>query len=61
MNSCETSSNDKNIKLDTLSVEKYLNSLSDHERKTMEIAKEHLGTSFNINKSIGYIEWKSKQ
>ena len=43
------------------SIQEYLKSLNEQERKTLEIAKEHLGSSFNINKSIGYIKWKSKQ
>ena len=31
------------------------------ERKVYNIAKEHLGTSFNILKSVGYINWKKKR
>lgn len=55
----ETSDNiQETIKLNKL-VERYLNSLSDQERKTMEIAKSHLGTSFNIKKSVGFLKWKS--
>jgi len=42
-------------------VEEYLNSLTAQEKKTMEIAKEHLGTSFNIIKSIGFIKWNEKR
>ena len=42
------------------SIKAYLKSLNEQEKKTLEIAKDHLGTSFNINKSIGYIAWKSK-
>lgn len=40
--------------------EKYIQSLTDKERKAYEIAKEHLQTSFNIEKSIGYIEYKKE-
>ena len=36
-------------------------SLNAQEKKTLEIAKDHLGTSFNIKKSIGYITWKTKK
>jgi len=43
------------------SIEEYLKSLNEQERKTLEIAKDHLGTSFNIKKSIGYITWKTKK
>ena len=40
------------------SIEQYLKSLNEQERKTLKIAKDHLGTSFNIKKSIGYLNWK---
>ena len=36
----------------------YLNQLSDNEKKTMEIAKSHLESSFNIEKSNGYLKFK---
>lgn len=39
-------------------VESYLNSLDALEKKTLDIAKSHLGTSFNVRKSIGFIQWK---
>ena len=42
-------------------VNEYLSSLNAQEKKTLEIAKDHLGTSFNIKKSIGYITWKTKK
>jgi hypothetical protein len=35
----------------------YLESLSPIERTAMEIAKRHLGSSFNILKSNGYVKW----
>lgn len=37
---------------------KYLTQMGDKERIAYLIAKEHLGTSFDIIKSIGYMEWK---
>lgn len=43
------------------SILKYLEQLGDKERIAYSIAKEHLGTSFNIVKSIGYITWKKEQ
>lgn len=43
------------------SIEQYLKSLNEQERKTLEIAKDHLGSSFNIKRSIGYITWKTNQ
>lgn len=42
-------------------VSSYIMSLTEQEQKTLNIAKSHLGTSFNINKSIGFLDWKSKQ
>lgn len=43
------------------SILKYLEQLGDKERIAYSIAKEHLGTSFNVVKSIGYITWKKEQ
>ena len=40
--------------------DKYLKSLSPIEKIALEIAKEDLGTSFNIEKSIGFLNWKKK-
>ncbi len=39
----------------------YIDSLSEQEKKTLQIAYEHLETSFDIYKSIGFITWKEKQ
>ena len=38
----------------------YVNQLSEQERIVLEIAREHLGSSFDIRKSIGFIDWKEK-
>ncbi len=35
----------------------YLQSLNARERKAYEIAKSHLGMSFDLEKSNGYLEW----
>ena len=43
------------------SILKYLEQLGDKERIAYLIAKDHLGTSFDIVKSIGYITWKKSQ
>jgi len=51
----------KTMNTEEKSIQEYLKSLNEQERKTLEIAKDHLGTSFNIRKSIGYITWKNKQ
>jgi|TARA_B110000285_G_scaffold3869_3_gene4082 hypothetical protein len=42
-------------------VSKYTSSLTDLERQTLEIAKSHLGSSFNMKKSIGFLNWKANQ
>jgi hypothetical protein len=41
--------------------EKYIQSLSEREHKAYLIAKSHLGSSFDLEKSIGYMEWKKNQ
>jgi hypothetical protein len=41
--------------------DQYLNSLSEKDRKGYEIAKSHLGMSFQLDKSLGYLEFKKKQ
>ncbi len=42
-------------------ISEYLKSLNEQEVKTLKIAEEHLGSSFNIKKSIGYIKWKNSK
>jgi len=42
-------------------IEKYIESLSPIEKQTIEIAKDHLKTSFNMEKSIGFLAWKKLQ
>ena len=39
------------------SVIEYLSQLDPIEKKAYKIAKEHLGSSFNIVKSNGYCDW----
>jgi transcriptional regulator CtsR len=41
-------------------VDKYILSLTDKERKAFEIAKSHLMTSFSLAKSNGYINYVKK-
>lgn len=38
----------------------YINSLSEKEKKALEIAKNHLGSLFTLCKTTGYIQWKKK-
>jgi hypothetical protein len=39
----------------------YLKSLSEKELKGYHIALSHLGSSFSLVKSNGFLEWKSKR
>ena len=41
-------------------IRKYLDTLNDIEKIALQIAKEDLGTSFNIEKSIGFLNWIKK-
>ena len=38
----------------------YLKNLSDNEKKAIEIAKSHLESSFNIEKSNGFLKFKEE-
>jgi hypothetical protein len=53
----ESSSSQKKMKM----VQEYINTFTEKERKAYEIASSHLGSSFNIEKSIGFIKWYTKQ
>lgn len=39
----------------------YLDSLTPKEKQAYEIAKEHLGMSFQLEKSIGFITFKKNR
>jgi hypothetical protein len=43
-----------------VSIIEYLSQLDSIEKKAYKIAKEHLGSSFNVVKSNGYCDWKKK-
>ena len=48
--------------MDTLDIEhEYILSLNHKEHKSYLIAKKHLGNSFEICRSIGFLEWKKNQ
>jgi|TARA_B110000285_G_scaffold205083_1_gene242567 hypothetical protein len=40
---------------------KYVDTLTEKEKQAYEIAKDHLGMSFQLDKSIGFIEWKNEK
>lgn len=46
---------------DEKEVNTFLANLNDDEKKAMEIAKSHLETSFDLEKCIYYLKWKSKK
>ncbi len=39
--------------------ELYLETLTPKEHKSYMIAKDHLGMSFTLEKSVGFLQWKS--
>jgi hypothetical protein len=45
---------------DKLIQQKYLESLSEKERLSYNIAQSHLGMSFSLEKSRGYLEFKKQ-
>jgi len=38
----------------------FLKTLNEKERISLEIAKEHLGTSFDYYRCNGFVDWKKK-
>lgn len=42
-------------------IDEYIQQLTEQERLVLEIAKNHLESSFDIIKSIGFMEWKNKR
>jgi len=57
-NSLQTTSNPPNSNHELLEI--YMQSLSEKERRAYMIAKSHLGSSFDLSKSIGFVHWKSR-
>ena len=41
-------------------LKKYVDQLSEKEKQVLKIAQEHLGSSFNLVKSIGFQRWIKK-
>jgi hypothetical protein len=40
-------------------VQEYISTLNEREKHVMEIAKEHLQSSFCIERSVGFVKWKN--
>jgi hypothetical protein len=49
-----------NIKLKDL-IQEYIDNLSIDEKIVMKIAEKQLQSSFSIEKSIGFLEWKNNK
>jgi len=41
-------------------VEEYIQSMTEKEYKAYMIAKTHLGSSFDLKKSTGFVQWDKK-
>jgi hypothetical protein len=41
--------------------QEYIKSVNERELKSLKIAEFHLGSSFELCKSVGFIKWKSEQ
>jgi len=52
-------STNQSIQIDPL-VQNYMSTLSEKELKAYHIAKDHLGDSFQIEKSNGFLTWVKK-
>ena len=42
-------------------IESYISQLDEQEKLVLEIAKDHLGSSFDIERSIGFTAWLKSQ
>lgn len=40
-------------------IEEYISTLNEREKMVMEIAREHLQSSFCIERSVGFVKWKN--
>lgn len=38
-------------------LEEYINDMSELEKMVMEIAKDHLESSFSLENSVGFVSW----
>lgn len=45
----------------TEQLDAYVNQLTPMEKKVLQIAREHLETSFSLENSIGFIKWQAQQ
>ena len=40
-------------------IQEYISTLNEREKHVMEIANEHLQSSFCIERSVGFVKWKN--
>lgn len=52
--------NNNNMPAETEQIEAYITQLTPTEKKALEIARRNLESSFDIVKSIGYLDWLKK-
>ena len=60
MEESESNASKTNKSNESKIVELYIQSLSEKDLKAYLIAKSHLGSSFDAEKSIGFLKWKEK-
>ena len=59
MNSVQTPEPQKETSTSPSLADQYIESLSPKEKKAYLIARDHLGTSFHLEKSVGFLAWKA--
>jgi len=42
-------------------IQEYISQMDELEKKSYLIAKDHLESSFSIEKSVGFLKWKASQ
>ena len=42
-------------------IKEYISEMNEQEKIVLSIAKEHLESSYDVEKSIGFIKWKSQR
>lgn len=52
---------DTNTPNKNLIIKQYIDSMSEKEKKAYEIAKDHLGSLFNIEKTNGFLKWSQNK
>ena len=42
-------------------IKEYISEMNEQEKIVLAIAKEHLESSYDVEKSIGFIKWKARR